>query len=165
MPSEYRGFTKLYKVPVKKLTTPVNILPTASADKALRGVRAEVSALWDTGATITCIKPELRDRFKLRMAETGSSMPIAGIGGIIKAGFTIVSIFLAHNFKIEYCPVYVLDFPGNADMIIGMDIITMGDFVVCNAKGETSFSFAIPSFPDRIDLADKADAANRKNTV
>ena len=60
---------------------------------------------------------------------------------------------------------YVTEFPSNADMLIGMDIIRMGDFAVCNADGKTSFSFAVPPFPDRIDLAEKTEADNKRDTV
>jgi hypothetical protein len=97
------------------------------------------------------------------MFRIGSAVSMSGIGGTVKADFTIVTIFLAPNFGIEYSQVYVLNFPGNADIIIGMDIIGMGDFAVCNADGKTSFSFAVPPFPDRINLADKADAFNKQN--
>ena len=51
----------------------------------------------------------------------------------------------------------------NADMLIGMDIIGMGDFAVCNTDNKTSFSFAVPPFPDRIDLTAKTEAANKNS--
>ena len=63
----------------------------------------------------------------------------------------------------EYCTIYVLDFPGDAEVLIGMDIIRMGDFAVCNADKKTSFSFVIPPFPDRINLAEKAETVNKFN--
>jgi hypothetical protein len=88
---------------------------------------------------------------------------MSGIGGDVTADGTLVSIWLAPNFKIEFCPVYVSNFPGDEELLIGMDIIALGDFVVCNADGKTSFSFAMPPFPDRIDLADKANVFNRQN--
>jgi predicted aspartyl protease len=159
----YRGFSKSYGRPVNKLTTVVNILPVLSADKNFRSIPVEIKALWDTGATLTFIKPKFRDQLQLHMARTESTAVIAGVGGMVKADFTFVSVILAQNFKIEYCPVYVLDFPVNVDMIIGMDIIKLGDFVICNTDNKTSFSFAIPPFPDRIDLADKVDEINKQN--
>ena len=54
----------------------------------------------------------------------------------------------------------VVDFPGNFDMVIGMDIINMGDFAVCNADNKTSFSFIIPPLPNRINYSDIANALN-----
>ncbi|MDR1231562.1 MAG: retropepsin-like domain-containing protein [Spirochaetaceae bacterium] len=160
---EYRGFIQTYGKPVNRLTTHVGLLPVLSTDKALRGIPVRLNALWDTGAMVTCMKPNLRDRLKLQMVRTASSTTIAGVGGMVKADFTIATIFLAPNFVLEYCRIYVLDFPCDADMIIGMDIIGLGDFAVSNAGGRASFSFAMPPFPDRIDFAAKADAANRRN--
>jgi hypothetical protein len=159
---EHRGFIKSYTTLVNKLITPVGILPVSSRDKALQNIPVELDALWDTGATKTCMRPGLRDRLNLRMFRIGSSVTIAGIGGKVQADFTILSIFLTDNLGIELCPVYVLDFPGSADLIIGVDIITMGDFAVCNADGKTSFSFAVPPFPDRINLVDKANIVNKQ---
>ena len=37
---------------------------------------------------------------------------------------------------------------GDADMLIGMDIINQGDFAVTNSNGKTKFSFRIPSQAD-----------------
>jgi hypothetical protein len=99
------------------------------------------------------------------MFRIGPSITISGIGGAVKANFTIMSIFLTYNLGIERCPVYVLDFPGNADIIIGMDIIKMGDFAACNSDGKTSFSFVMPPFPDRVNFVDKADALNKQNRI
>jgi hypothetical protein len=162
---EYRGFTKFYPTPVNKLLTTVNILPVSSRDKGLHNIPVSLEALWDTGAMKTCMRPGLRDRLNLRMFRIGTAATMAGIGGTVKADFTTVSLFLTYNLGIEFCPMYVLDFPGNADIIIGMDIIRMGDFAVCNAEGKTSFSFAMPPFPDRINFSEKADALNSLNKV
>jgi hypothetical protein len=135
------------------------------AGTAVPGEPIQTLALWDTGATRSCIKPELKDRLKSYINWTGSPTTFAGIGGKVRANFTLVSLFIADNFELEGCPVYVLDFPGNTGILIGMDIIRIGDFAVCNADGKTSFSFAMPPFPDRINLADKADAFNKQNKM
>jgi hypothetical protein len=36
------------------------------------------------------------------------------------------------------------------DVIIGMDIISLGDFVITNARGKTFFSFVIPTLNNKI---------------
>jgi hypothetical protein len=123
----------------------------------------KIYALWDTGATATCMKPALWAQLKPCPLDTASSAVLSGIGGSVAANYTLAHIFLAPNLEIEYCRVYELDFPGDADLLIGMDIIGMGDFVICNTSRKTSFSFAVPPFPDRINFADKADAFNRRN--
>ena len=160
-----RAFTVLYDKPVNKLITSVSILPILTVDKILSGAPLEVKALWDTGATVTCIKPVLFERLKLRLLNLTRHTTLSGIGGKVAARTTLVTLFLTPALEVEYHPVYVADFPSNADMLIGMDIIRMGDFAVCNADGKTSFSFAVPPFPDRIDLAEKTEADNKRDTV
>jgi len=59
------------------------------------------------------------------MFKTDASADIAGLGGIFKADFSIASIILTENLKIDYCPVHVLDYPVNYDMVIGMNIINI----------------------------------------
>lgn len=158
----YRTFIKTYGKSKKKLLMPIDILPVSSSDNILVNTPIRVKSIWDTGATFTFIKPELRDRLKLRMVNSGSSTSIAGIGKYIhQADYTVLSIRVWENFEINWCPVYVLDFSVDVDIIIGMDIIGMGDFAVCNANNETSFSFAIPPFPDRINFTERAKAYNK----
>jgi hypothetical protein len=159
--AHYRGFTALYNEPVGKLITPVNIQPILTTNKALRDTPVKIDAFWDTGAAVTCIKPALWNRLELCAFDLDDSSVLTGVGGSVVAPYTLLHILLAPNFRLRFCQVYTLDFPGDADLLIGMDIIMLGDFVVCNADGKASFSFAMPPFPDRIDLVDKADAANK----
>jgi len=158
--SEYRAFFTTYKGITDELTTPVSVRPMYTTDPAFCGVPFEVEALWDTGATATCIKPTLYEHLKLCPLESEHT-EFAGIGGNVTAGAALVDLLLTPELEIEHWPVYIMDFPDSADILIGMDIIGMGDFVVCNADNKTSFSFAIPSFPDRINLANKAEAAKK----
>ena len=159
---EYRAFFTTYDGITDELTTPVIIRPLYTTDTAFRGISFEVEALWDTGATDTCVKPTLWERLKLRPLEFGRKQ-FTGIGGNVTADLTFVNLLLTPKLEIVCSPVYITDFPGDADMLIGMDIIGLGDFIVCNANNKTSFSFAIPPFPDRINLADKAEIANKLN--
>jgi len=159
---EYQGFTKSYDCPKNRLITTASLFPITSFDKNLRNIPIEIKALWDTGATLSFIKPKLKEQLKLGMVRTDSSTVIAGVGGMVKADFTYASILLSHNFIIQYCQVYVVDFPVNVDIIIGMDIINMGDFVVCNAENKTAFSFVVPPLPYRINLADNVKALNKQ---
>jgi hypothetical protein len=161
----HRGFIQLHDEHIDELISPVSIMPILLTGEILHDIPVKVFALWDTGATVTCMKPALWNYLKPYPLDTASSAVLSGIGGSVSANSTLVHIFLADNLEIIYCQVYALDFPGDADLLIGMDIIGMGDFAVCNADNKTSFSFAIPSFPDRIDLADKADTINKQNKL
>lgn len=165
--SKHRAFNVSYDEIAYDLISPVSVLP-GSADGIPPNSTAsavEVMALWDTGATVSCIKPQLRERLNLPVVQEQGPKVITGVGGVIEVYTTIVNIRLTRNLEIEYCPVSVADFPGNEDILIGMDIITMGDFAVSNTGGKTSFSFAMPPFPDRMNLAEKAEVTNRQNGV
>jgi hypothetical protein len=161
--TEYRAFSSLPDDLAVRLVSPVELIPILSANKESNGIPVTFDALWDTGAEVTCISPAVRDTLKLIPVETNGTSTISGVGGDAPTEITLVSIRIIHNLEIEYCPVYVVEFKDDDfDMIIGMDIITMGDFAVCNADKKTSFSFAIPPFPDRINLAEKADKMNQQ---
>jgi len=159
--AKYHAFFATYKGITDELNTPASIIPLRTTDPALYGVPFKIDALWDTGAMSTCIKPALWERLKLRPLESGRTK-FAGIGGIVEADISLVTLCLTSKLIIGCCPVYVADFPGDPDILIVMDIIGLGDFAICNADNKTSFSFAIPSFPDRINFADKAVAVNRQ---
>ena len=48
------------------------------------------------------------------------------------------------------------------DMLIGMDIIQLGDFHISNTDGKTRFSYIVPSLPERYSLAEEADKLNSR---
>jgi hypothetical protein len=149
---------------VDQLISRVKVMPILTADLSPHIVPIELDALWDTGAMVTCVTPAVRNRLKLSPSALDESTILSGLTGNAPAERTFISIQLANSLEIEYCPVYVVDFEDDDfEMIIGMDIITMGDFAVCNTGGETSFSFVIPSFPDRINFTEKADQVNKRD--
>jgi len=157
---EYRGFTAVYDKKVDELISLVNICPIFSLNKTIRNIPVEVKALWDTGAVVTCIKSNLWKRLQLYSLDAASNVVLTGVGGEVVANYSIINLFLTPNLEIEYCPVYMIDFPGDAEILIGMDIINLGDFAISNTDSKTSFSFVLPPFPDRIDFLDKIKKFN-----
>lgn len=57
----------------------------------------------------------------------------------------LVNIFLPNNVGVPQMTVVKGRIAGNADVLIGMDIITLGDFALTNQAGNTVFSFCTPS--------------------
>jgi hypothetical protein len=110
----------LYDAPVEEIITPAGVMPFSSIGDRVLETPVAVDALWDTGATATCIKPELCDRLKLPVVDEGATL--SGIGGVAPALRALVTIQLSHNMEIEGCPVYIIDFPGDAGILIGMDV-------------------------------------------
>lgn len=102
-----------------------------------------VKAQWDTGATGTCISKELVE--KLNLLPTGKvkvSTP-SGIGTMNKY---IINLILNNEVRIPNLIVMDSEIGKQGiDVLIGMDIISIGDFAVSNFEGRTQFSFRIPS--------------------
>jgi len=155
---KYRAFTALFDKITDELTSPVKIYSDFITGRQSNAPPIEITALWDTGATGTCIKPYLKDKLNLRLLTTQTLL--AGVGGEVQTCITLINIQLMHGVEIKDCPVYIADFPGDEDILIGMDIINMGDFVVCNTDGKTSFSFTIPPLPERTDFVNTVKAVN-----
>ncbi len=114
----------------------------------------ELVALWDTGATNSVITTKVVE--ELGLAPSG----MANVSGILGSGMQntyLVSIYLPSS--VSFREVNVTECPsitGGYDVIIGMDIITTGDFSVTNVNGKTTFSFRYPSIKE-IDFVAEAD--------
>ncbi|GHU70751.1 hypothetical protein FACS189450_05690 [Spirochaetia bacterium] len=159
--AKYRALFVGHQVLAKRILTSAKIMPALTDNKNLHNLAVNVNAVWDTGAMFTCITPSVQDRLKL---SPSGKATINGVTGKALVDIVRVAIRLPNDIDIEFCDVLVADFRvRDVDMLIGMDIISLGDFVVCNMDGQTSFSFAVPPFPDRINLAEKAETVNRQN--
>lgn len=54
-------------------------------------------------------------------------------------------MWLPNDKIIANLTVVGIDFNDDVDVLIGMDIITLGDFALSNFEGKTVFTFRIPS--------------------
>lgn len=100
-------------------------------------------ALWDTGATGSVITKTTAANLGLKPSGLAK---VNHAGGCEYANTYIVDIFLPNRIcfsamKVTECP----DVVGKFGVIIGMDIISKGDFSFTNNKGNSIFSFKIPS--------------------
>ena len=98
-------------------------------------------ALWDTGATISCITEhvvvalELRPEgfFEVFHAQGSATVPFYHVDLGLPNGETVKRVLVSQAVLV------------GSDVIIGMDIINQGDFAVTNKDGVTVFSFQMPS--------------------
>jgi large-conductance mechanosensitive channel len=151
----------LYRSLVPELKTVVEVIPVATRRPELAGTSVRVQAVWDTGATRTVISNSLQNQLGLFPVRKVMAM---GVNSIIQADMTEISIRLTDGIIMPNIEVVVSELnSGSCQILIGMDIISLGDFSISNANGETVFSFVVPPFQDRVDLFDKANEANRKN--
>jgi hypothetical protein len=108
------------------------------------------NALWDTGATMSAITPEIRDKLK---AETIYRKKIAAIHTAKEVDVVYITIEIPNRVIKKTIKVAVCDMASKSEMLIGMDIIMLGDFALSNGNNQTLFSFAVPPFRDKIDFS------------
>lgn len=105
-----------------------------------------VRAQWDTGASRTCIAQELVD--ELQLVSTGNQIAHTPSGKSIFNTYC-VDLVLPNNIGLRDVPVMGSEIGKQGiDLLIGMDIIGIGDFAVSCFKGITQFSFRYPSLCD-----------------
>ena len=114
-------------------------------------------ALWDTGASSSIID---RKAAKILCLESQGVHILTTANGTNKFCNYIIDLDLTNNVKITNFIVGGGDLGDDIDFLIGMDIISQGDFSISNVNGSTTFSFRIPSVKE-IDYVKEANDTNR----
>mgnify|MGYP001564232281 CR=1 FL=1 len=144
MAIQVRAFTSRYPGLSRVLGNVVRVAPAFDHDGATPEQLQQYSdfnAIWDTGATSSVITQQVVDKCGLKpigMAEVAHAV------GKELAEVYIVNIRLPNGVAF----IYVRAIKGKlatGDVLIGMDIISQGDFAVTNKDGKTVFSFRMPS--------------------
>ena len=100
-------------------------------------------AIWDTGATNSVIPSQVVDSLDLKPIDV---RPFKGFDGkSINCSIYLVDIVLPNKFIVPGVQVAGGPAITGAEVLIGMDIIGLGDFVITNLKGKTQFTFRMPS--------------------
>jgi hypothetical protein len=98
--------------------------------------------LWDTGATGCAIKDSVA---KAIGAQPISKVIVHGVHGPQPCNQYLVNFYLPNRIRMESIPATELFDNAKFDTLIGMDIISLGDFSTSTIGGKTSFTFRIPS--------------------
>ena len=104
----------------------------------------EFRALWDTGATFTSISDKVAASLGLIPVSKITINHALGQGVVNEYD---VGIVLPNNAVIPYISVGEGKFD-DCDVLIGMDIISLGDFSISNLNNRTTFSFRMPPFQE-----------------
>lgn len=131
---EYGGLTQA--VVTDCVIFPENQKNTSDAPKFFHTTKA----MWDTGATNTIITPKIIKQLKLKPFAEGG---VSGVGGDVEGGVYKINIGLPGGQVVYNITAYESDL--EYDILIGMDIILLGDFCLTNKDGKSVFSFRIPS--------------------
>jgi len=140
--------------------TTVTSYITTIAEIESAGKREEVKALWDTGSNRTLINPRLIEKFNLQSTGNGFLDTISDK----EVPSKLYNINLTLPGKIELPNIEVIGGETKGcDILIGMDIISQGDFVVTNFNRKTTFIFHKPSIGKFIVEPAKSEKVGRND--
>lgn len=111
--------------------------------------------VWDTGATGTVITNKIVSELGLK--PTGKK-DVSTANGKMTTNTYLVNVYLPMNVVMQGVTVTEGSLH-NIDLLIGMDIITAGDFSITNKNGKTKMSFGLPSYED-IDYVERLNRLN-----
>lgn len=109
-------------------------------------VKRQYVAIWDTGATNTVITRRVAQDLNLQPSGRVTVQAV-GAGDQVHEYETdtyLLNIYLPNNVVIFGIRVSEGTI-GEADVLLGMDIITHGDFAITNYNGQTWWTFRVPS--------------------
>ncbi|MBR1753908.1 retroviral-like aspartic protease family protein [bacterium] len=158
MKTKHLAFKMEYPGIAKALITQVQISVAGSTTMMNSTSFLDVYALWDTGATNSVIIPELARHLGLKPI---SKTIVRGVNSEEEANVYLVDLILPNKVLFKDVLITESAFVG-ADILIGMNIIQMGDFAISNAKGKTRFSFCIPPHDNPICLYEKSEKVNKR---
>lgn len=138
-----------YTVKVRELRGPVRVAAAFDITKTKTlPPHEDFVALWDTGATGSVITTNVVNKCGLK--PTGR----AKVRNVEREYITtvyLISMLLPKRVLLPELRVTEGTLSPGVDVLIGMDVISFGDFVVTNKDGKTCFSFRAPSI-ERIDF-------------
>jgi hypothetical protein len=159
-PNKAVGFTVKYNGITNAVPTPVDV---SEAYDPLSGGKeppwSRFECIWDTGATNSCITARVASTQNLK--PTGQTYSLTA-GGKVLCNTYLINIRLPNGVAISAVRVTEAVLSGKTDVLIGMDIISRGDFAITNYHGQTWMSFKIPS-TSPIDFLPEVNAYNKAN--
>lgn len=146
------------------ISSNAGILRSINTDVTLvvNGLTKIVHAIWDTGATGTCISDKVIQ--ELNLLPLGFTV-VNTANGSTNAGQFVVDLLFPNNVMMK--DLRVTEFSGtpDVDMLIGMDVICAGDMSITNANQKTVFSYRIPPDWFHIDYVATAKSNKQGKTV
>ena len=140
------SFTVEFDNFVNALVTNVHItLPRAREFNEQNKFRA----IWDTGASHSVITKKAVKRIGIKPY---AKKQVVSVGNRSYENAYMVDIYLPNKTLIESISITECrELNRHLDVLIGMDVITLGDFAITHADKKTVFTFRIPSI-EKIDF-------------
>lgn len=151
---QIRKFTTRYTGVATRLETDVKISEYFNPDTPPFDFSNSITqndvftGLWDTGATNSVITTEVIQRLNLQSIGFTN---VSGVHGTQTVKTFFVCLYLPNGVYFDgirvtegILPAATTFFPKKVDVLIGMDIITKGDFAITYNNNKTIFSFQCP---------------------
>lgn len=128
----------------------------------LTGEELATNGVWDTGATGSVITEAAAQRLGLTIV---SMTEVSGVHSkevvpVYDVQLTLNNQNISLRVRVTEGKATSFSHEGDADILIGMDIITRGDFCISNFGGQTVMTFRIPSLIT-IDYCKEVEEHNR----
>ena len=139
------------------------IIIMADAAKPIKDISqsnfVKYKALWDTGATNCVVTPKVVRELGLIPAGVSKNRHAGGVSDvkIYYLDLRLPNNIIIRGVRVSECA----DQAGRFDIIIGMDIISLGDFSITSQGGRRMVSFCMPSAV-AIDYVPIANAMNQQ---
>jgi len=140
MPNQkVHALTKLSQGIARSIVTPVEVTDVFTNKKV------ETTGIWDTGATASVVTKSTAASLGLKPVKRAM---VRGVHGDKEVNVYYVNITLNNknitlNTQVTECDELSPD--NSVGMLIGMNVITMGDFAITNFQGQTTMTFRTPS--------------------
>lgn len=153
MATPHLAFTLQHEGFCNEIRTPVTITDIYSNTSAI------FSAVWDTGAMRTAISQKVVDTIQCIATDQTTMI---GVGSKPKTvNVYDVHLTLPNQVTINKLSVLSASELGGCDVLIGMDIIVLGDFAITNCDKKTVMTFSIPSHK-KLCFVERAQKLNKR---
>lgn len=120
----------------------------------------QTNALWDTGATASVITRATARALNLAPVNITN---MTHANGVSETNVYAVNFYLPNNLMVHTVQVMEMVDADGFGALIGMDVITLGDFSITNVNGVTTMSYRFPSVA-RIDYVEDANKIKTMGT-
>ena len=96
--------------------------------------------IWDTGAQVSAVSPAVAEKLALSPVD---SWEVYGVNGKTLLPMVIVDLRLPNNHRLDGVYAVIADI-GGGDILLGMNAITQGDFLITNKNNQTELTFVVP---------------------
>jgi len=157
----FNAFTTRFNNRVNALMNEVSVSlafnPQISQSK--KPLVKKYKAIWDTGATNSVVTKKVAKELGLKPI---SKTEVHGVGDPKIENVHLVNLYLPNRMIVGYIRVTECNnLSGGSDVLVGMDIIGMGDFAVTNVNKKTTMSYRLPSIKE-IDFVEVAHIEREK---